>query len=64
MNKNGSVLYFLLGVFAIMTSWYFNHSVLLAIIHYFFWPLYLLIELLEGKFSGGGFMAIIHYYFG
>jgi hypothetical protein len=57
------IIYFVLGIFAIMTSWYENHSVLLVILHYIFWPVYLLVELLRGVFANGGGSAIIHYYF-
>jgi hypothetical protein len=34
-----------------MISWYYNHSIILLIIHYIFWPIYLLYELLTGRLS-------------
>lgn len=50
-------------IFAIMVSWYFNKSILWAIFHYMFGLIYLLYCLLIGRFSDGGFMNIINYYF-
>jgi len=52
MNKrDGSIVYFLLGIYSIMISWYYNHSILLLIIHYVFWPIYLIYEILTGNLS-------------
>ena len=52
MNKrDGSIVYFMLGIYSIMISWYYNHSLLLLIIHYIFWPLYLIYEILSGNLS-------------
>ncbi|NNV56982.1 hypothetical protein [Limnovirga soli] len=50
-KKNGGLLYFLLGLYTIMISWYYNHSIILLIVHYIFWPIYLLYELLTGNLS-------------
>ena len=50
MRKSG-FLYFLLGIYAIMVSWYYNHSILYLILHWIFWPIYLVYELLTGKLS-------------
>ena len=51
-NKNSSgIVYFLLGIYALMISWHYNHSVLLLIVHYIFWPIYLVYELLTGHLS-------------
>ena len=52
------------SIFAVMVSWYLNHSVWWAIFHYLFGWLYLLVVLLNGRFKDGGFMDIINYYFG
>jgi hypothetical protein len=61
--KKGSFLYFILGVFSLMVSWYFNKSVVWLIIHWLIWPLYLLWCLITGHFSDGQLMDIINYYF-
>lgn len=50
-KKNGGLLYFLLGLYSIMISWYYNHSIILLIVHYICWPIYLLYELLTGNLS-------------
>lgn len=64
MNKqNGSALYFLLGLYSVMISWYYNHSILLAIIHYIFWPLYLAYEILSGNLAHGMWKVIPISYF-
>lgn len=52
MNRSSySLLYFLLGIYSIMVSWYYNHSIVLLILHWIFWPIYLLYELLTGHLS-------------
>jgi hypothetical protein len=64
MNKqNGSIVYFLLGIYSLMISWHYNHSILLLILHYIFWPIYLLYELLTGHLSHGMWKIIPMSYF-
>jgi hypothetical protein len=62
-KKNGSFIYFLLGIYTLMISWYFNHSILLLILHYIFWPVYLLYELLSGHLSHDMWKIIPQSYF-
>ena len=62
-RKNGSLVYFLLGVYAAMISWYYNHSVLLLIIHVIIWPIYLIYEMLTGNLSHGMWRTIPESYF-
>ncbi len=50
-NKNTSILYGILGIYSLLVSWYYNHSILLLIVHYVFWPIYLLYELLTGHLA-------------
>ncbi len=50
-NKNTSILYGILGIYSLLVSWYYNHSIILLIIHYVFWPIYLLYELLIGHLA-------------
>jgi hypothetical protein len=50
-NRDKGILYSILGIYALMVSWYYNHSILLLIIHFIFWPLYLCYELLTGHLS-------------
>jgi hypothetical protein len=50
-NRNSSILYLLLGIYALMVNWYFNHSLLFLLLSYIFWPLYLIYELLTGHLS-------------
>jgi hypothetical protein len=45
-NRNSSILYGILGIYSLLISWHYNHSILLLIIHYIFWPIYLIYELL------------------
>lgn len=64
MNKrDGSIVYFLLGIYSIMISWYYNHSILLLIIHYVFWPIYLIYEILTGNLSNDMWKNIPMSYF-
>ncbi|HTJ10514.1 MAG TPA: hypothetical protein VL547_00740 [Dinghuibacter sp.] len=50
-NRDKSIIYGLLGIYAILVSWYYNHSIVLAIIHWIFWPIYLIYELLMGHLA-------------
>ena len=64
MNRNnGGILYFLLGVYSIMISWYYNHSIILLIVHYIFWPIYLVYELVTGHLSNDMWKTIPESYF-
>ncbi|HTE00173.1 MAG TPA: hypothetical protein VK668_12855 [Mucilaginibacter sp.] len=52
MNKrDSSIVYLLLGIYSLMISWHYNHSVILLILCYIFWPFYLVYELLIGHLS-------------
>ena len=66
-QKSGSslanIIWFALDVLAVMISWYFNKSVLWAIFHFIFGPLYLIYSLIIGRFSDGVFMEIMNSYF-
>ena len=62
-RRDGGILYFLLGIYTLMISWYYNHSILLLIIHYIFWPIYLVYELLIGHLSNGMWKTIPASYF-
>lgn len=62
-KRDSSIVYFLLGLYTLMISWYYNHSVLLLIIHYIFWPIYLLYELLTGQLSHDMWKKIPESYF-
>ncbi|MDR3714489.1 MAG: hypothetical protein P4L51_16880 [Puia sp.] len=62
-NRDKSILYLVLGLYTLMISWYYNHSFLLLIIHYIFWPVYLIYELLTGNLSHGMWKTIPASYF-
>ncbi len=62
-NRDKSIAYGILGIYAIMVSWYYNHSIILVIIHYIFWPIYLLYELLTGHLSHDMWKIIPESYF-
>jgi hypothetical protein len=57
------VIYLLLGVYGLAISWYYNHSVLCAVIDYLAWPLYLGMEFTTGKLSHGMWKIICESYF-
>jgi len=50
-KRDSSLLYLFLGIYALMINWYYNHSIILLIICYIFWPIYLIYELLIGGLS-------------
>ena len=59
--QNPFIIFF--DILAVMVSWFYNHSIFWAIIHYIFGPAYLIYSILIGRFANGGFMNIIHNYF-
>ncbi len=50
-NRDKGIIYSLLGIYSLMVSWYYNHSIILLIVHFIFWPIYLVYELLSGNLS-------------
>jgi len=62
-RRNGGILYSILGIYSLMISWFYNHSILLLIIHFIIWPVYLVYELLIGHLSHGMWKTIPESYF-
>ena len=62
-GRNKSIVYFALGIYALMISWHYNHSILLLIVHYCFWPFYILYELFTGHLAHGMWKTIPLSYF-
>jgi len=62
-KRETSILYLVLGLYSLMISWYYNHSIILLIIHYIFWPVYLIYELLIGHLAHGMWKTIPLSYF-
>ncbi len=62
-KRDSSIVYFLLGIYSLMISWYYNKSIIILIICYLFWPLYLLYELLIGHLAHGMWKTIPMSYF-
>jgi hypothetical protein len=62
-NREKSILYSLLGIYAIMISWYYNHNLLLVIFHFIIWPVYLIYELLLGHLAHDMWRIIPESYF-
>lgn len=50
-SRDSGIIYSILGIYAILVSWYYNHSIILLIIHFVIWPVYLIYELLIGHFA-------------
>ena len=48
---------------AVLVSWYFNHSIGWALIHYCFGWFYLMYIMITGGFAEGQLHEIINYYF-
>jgi hypothetical protein len=64
MNKrDSSIAYLLLGIYVLMINWYYNHSIILLIICYIFWPVYLVYAILTGNLSNGMWKSIPLSYF-
>jgi hypothetical protein len=62
-NRHRSIIYLILGLYTLMISWHYNHSIILLIIHYIFWPIYLIYELLTGHLSHDLWKTIPESYF-
>lgn len=62
-TRDTSILYLVLGLYTLMISWYYNHSILLLLIHYLIWPVYLIYELLIGHLAHGLWKTIPLSYF-
>ncbi len=62
-KKDSSILYFILGLYALMISWYYNHNLIILLLTYIFWPVYLLYELLIGHLAHGMWKTIPLSYF-
>ena len=62
-NSHKGIIYSLLGIYTLLISWYYNHSILLLIVHYIFWPIYLIWELLQGHLAHGLWKTIPQSYF-
>ena len=62
-NRDKSIIYGILGIYSLMVSWYYNHSLILLLIHYIFWPIYLIYEVLTGNLSHGMWKTIPMHYF-
>lgn len=62
-KQNSSILYFLAGIYTVMISWFYYHSIFLAIVNWFFWPISLLYFLLTGKLADEMWLKIPQSYF-
>ena len=62
-NRDSSIIYFILGIYAMLVSWYYNHSLILLLIHWIIWPVYLMYELLTGHLSHDMWKSIPMSYF-
>jgi len=62
-KRDSSLLYLFLGIYSLMISWYYNHSLIILLITYIFWPLYLVYELLIGHLAHGMWKTIPLSYF-
>ena len=62
-NRDSSILYLLLGIYALLINWHYNHNILFLLLAWIFWPLYLIYELLNGGLSHGAWKDIPMSYF-
>lgn len=47
-NRDSSILYLILGIYAMLINWHYNHNIIYVILAWIFWPVYLIYELLTG----------------
>ena len=63
LDELAGIINLCIRILAVMVSYYFNASIVWAIIHYILGPIYLLYCLLLGRFAEGQFMDMINQYF-
>jgi len=61
--RNRSVVYFLLGLYTAIISWYYYHSIIWLIIDWIFWPIALLYFILTGHLSHDRWISIPKHFF-
>jgi len=62
-NRDSSILYLILGIYALLINWYYNHNIIFLILAWIFWPVYLVYELLTGHLSHNAWKDIPLSYF-
>jgi hypothetical protein len=62
-NRDSSILYLVLGIYALLINWHYNHNFLYLLLTWIFWPIYLIYELLHGGLAGGAWKDIPLSYF-
>jgi hypothetical protein len=62
-NRDTSLIYLFLGIYAMLISWYYNHSLIVLLLSWIFWPVYLMYELLIGHLAHGLWKEIPLSYF-
>jgi len=62
-KRDSSIVYFILGIYTLLINWYYNHSIILLILSYLFWPVYLVYEILVGHLSHDMWKTIPEHYF-
>jgi hypothetical protein len=62
-HRDTGIIYAILGLYTMMVSWYYNHSFLLVLIHWIFWPIYLVYEILIGHLAHDMWRIIPQSYF-
>jgi hypothetical protein len=67
-NRDSSIIYFLLGLYALIINWEKNHNLISLLLAWIFWPLYLIYEIFTGGLSHGLWKEIpqefFRHYFG
>jgi hypothetical protein len=62
-NRDSSILYLVLGLYALIINWEKNHSLLMLLLTWIFWPLYLIYEVFTHGLSGGQWKTIPEEFF-
>ena len=62
-NRNGSVIYFLLGLYTAIISWHYYHSIIWLIVDWIFWPIALLYFILTGRLANDQWINIPKHFF-
>jgi hypothetical protein len=63
-NRNKSIVYFLLGLYTAMVSWFYYHSIFWLLVNWIFWPISLLYFILTGHLSHGQWLSIPKHFLG
>lgn len=63
MRNDKTLIYLAIGIYTVMINWYYNESIICAILTWIFWPAYLIYSILSGHLAHGAWLSIPQSFF-